>query len=66
MLGHDASATRPVPAGMSEAPSDGYNPDGLLFLTRVGLPALLADGVPQETIDVMMREVPQKFLSGEG
>jgi phosphotriesterase-related protein len=65
MLGHDASATRPVPAGMTEVPSDGYNPDGLLFLTRVGLPALLADGVPQSTIDVMMRDVPRRFLTGE-
>lgn len=65
MLGHDASATRPVPAGMTEAPSDGYNPDGLLFLTRVGLPALVADGIPQATIDVMMRDVPRRFLSGE-
>lgn len=66
MLGHDASATRPVPAGKDEPPSDGYNPDGLLFLTRVGLPGLRADGVPQETIDLMMREVPRRFLSGEG
>lgn len=65
MLGHDASATRPVPVGMTEAPSDGYNPDGLLFLTRTGLPALVAEGVPQATVDLMMRDVPRRFLSGE-
>jgi phosphotriesterase-related protein len=65
MLGHDASATRAIPAGMAEALADGYNPDGLLFLTRIGLPALLADGVPQDTIDLMMRDVPRRFLSGQ-
>lgn len=64
MLGHDASATKPVPAGMSEAPSDGYNPDGMLFLTRVGLPALRELGVAQDDIDMMMREVPRRFLTG--
>lgn len=65
MLGHDASATRMVPAGMSEPPADGYNPDGMLFLTRTGIPALLADGVSQDAIDMMMREVPRRFLTGE-
>lgn len=65
MLGHDASATRPVPAGMSDPPSDGYNPDGLLFLSRTGIPALLASGIAQDDIDLMMREVPRRFLTGE-
>ena len=65
MLGHDASATRPVPAGMSEPPSDGYNPDGMLFLTRTGLPALRDMGVRQDEIDIMMREVPRRFLAGD-
>jgi phosphotriesterase-related protein len=66
MLGHDASATRPVPAGMTEPPSDGYNPDGMLHLTRTALPALLASGVSQPDIDTMMRDVPRRFLAGEG
>ena len=65
MLGHDASATRMVPAGMSEPPADDYNPDGMLFLTRTGIPALLEDGVSQEAIDTMMRDVPRRFLTGE-
>jgi phosphotriesterase-related protein len=65
MLGHDASASRAVPAGDAEPPSDGYNPDGLLFLTRTGIPALLEAGVAQEAVDEMTREVPRRFLSGE-
>jgi len=65
MLGHDASATRPVPAGMTDPPSDGYNPDGMLHLTRTALPALLASGVSQSDIDTMMRDVPRRFLAGE-
>ena len=65
MLGHDASATRPVPAGMTEPPSDGYNPDGMLHLTRTALPALLASGVSQADVDTMMRDVPRRFLAGE-
>ena len=63
MLGHDAPATRPIPAGAAEAPSDDYNLDGLLFLTRVGLPALFADGMPQATVDLMTRDVLRRFLS---
>ena len=49
---------------MSEAPFDGYNPDGLLFLTRVGIPALIADGVAPDVIDTIMRDVPRRFLTG--
>lgn len=65
MLGHDGSATRVVPAGAAEPPRDGYNPDGLLFLTRVGIPGLLADGVAPEAVDTMTREVPRRFLVGD-
>jgi len=65
MLGHDGTAARAVLAGATDAPSDGYNPDGLLFLTRIGIPGLLAEGVAQSAIDEMMREVPRRFLAGE-
>ena len=56
MLGHDY-------APRLETPRD--NPTRYLFLSTVAIPALLADGVSQETIDLMMREVPRAFLSGE-
>ena len=36
-----------------------------LFLTATALPALVADGVSEETIDLMMRDVPRRFLTGE-
>ena len=55
MLGHDYA-----PGLQPEA-----SPTRYLFLTTTALPALLADGVPEETIDLMMREVPRRFLSGE-
>ncbi len=64
MLGHDGAAARWLPVGTEPVPN-AYNPDGMLFLTRVGIPALLKDGVPQGAIDVMTREVPMRFLSGE-
>ena len=40
-------------------------PTRYLFLSTVAIPALLEDGIPQETIDLMMREVPRRFLTGE-
>ena len=54
MLGHDyAPSLRPR-----------EHPTGYLHLSTVALPAMLADGVPQATIDTMMREVPRAFLTG--
>ena len=62
MLGHDY-APAPVSArhrgDRSQAGTTGY-----LFLSTVALPALRADGVSSETIDLMMREVPRRFLTG--
>lgn len=63
MLGHDY-APAPVLAGQPPAPSSG--PTRYLFVTNVAAPALVAQGVPQETIDVMFRDVPKSFLTGEG
>ena len=58
MLGHDyARDYRKPPTPVQE--------QHYLFLSKTALPAMLADGVPQQTIDVMMREVPRRFLSAE-
>lgn len=62
MLGHDYA---PAPASARSrrdgrpAASTGY-----LFLSTVALPGLRVDGVSSETIDLMMREVPRRFLTG--
>lgn len=36
-----------------------------LFLSKTAIPALIADGVAQADIDLMMRDAPRRFLSGE-
>ena len=63
MLGHDY-APAPISArhrGDAAAPS---GPTRYLFLSTVALPALRDAGVDSETIDLMMREVPRRFLTG--
>jgi phosphotriesterase-related protein len=62
MLGHD-HAPGPVMAGTTMAPPDG--PTRYLFVSTVAVPALRADGVSEETIDLMLRDVPRRFLTGE-
>jgi len=61
MLGHDY-APAPIEAGNPLPEPAG--PTRYLFVTTVALPALRAEGVPEETIDLMMREVPRRFLAG--
>ena len=65
MLGHDhapgAISVATVRAG-TPRPAEQTR---YLFVTTTAIPALIADGVTQETIDVMMRDVPRRFLSGE-
>ena len=61
MLGHDY-APGPVLAGRSEAPEAKLS--GYLHLATVALPALRLDGVSDEAIDMMLRDVPRKFLTG--
>ncbi len=56
MLGHDY-------APRLETPRE--HPTRYLFLTTTAIPALVADGVPEATIDLMMRDVPRRFLTGE-
>lgn len=63
MLGHDY-APAPVLAGQPPAAPSG--PTRYLFVTTVAAPALVAGGVPQTTIDMMFRDVPRWFLTGEG
>jgi phosphotriesterase-related protein len=62
MLGHDY-APPPVSARHQD---EGGTPETTryLFLSTVAIPALLEDGVGSDTIDLMMREVPRRFLAG--
>jgi phosphotriesterase-related protein len=62
MLGHDYA-----PAPMSSrhrGDAAGSDPTRYLFLSTVALPALRQDGVEEETVDLMMRGVPKRFLTG--
>ncbi len=62
MLGHDYA---PSPVSAGRQPADDGEPTRYLFVTTTAVPELLRDGVSEEQIDVMMREVPRRFLSGE-
>ena len=62
MLGHDHAPSAVVAGRPSYAPA---KPTRYLFVTTVAIPALRAAGVPQETIDLMTREVPRRFLAGQ-
>ena len=62
MLGHDY-APAPIVRGVEQPANNG--PTRYLFCTNVAAPALVAQGVPQEVIDVMFRDVPRRFLTGE-
>jgi len=62
MLGHDYA---PMPVLKGQQPPAPQGPTRYLFVSTVAVPALLRDGVPQETIDLMLREVPRRFLTGE-
>ncbi|MGE3857394.1 MAG: phosphotriesterase [Dehalococcoidia bacterium] len=63
MLGHDGHATFPF---RKQGETREVKPDNsLVFVKNVAIPALLKDGVPQDTIDTMMVDVPRRFLTGE-
>ena len=62
MLGHDY-APAPISARHRGEVATG-GPTRYLFLATVALPALREAGVDAETIDLMMREVPRRFLTG--
>src|SRR5947208_2146616 len=61
MLGHDY-APAPISA-RHRGDVAATEPTRYLFLSTVALPALRDDGVNAETIDLMMREVPRRFLT---
>lgn len=61
MLGHDYA---PMPVVKGQQPPPPQGPTRYLFVSTVAVPALLREGVPQETIDLMLREVPRRFLAG--
>jgi phosphotriesterase-related protein len=63
MLGHD-HAPSPVSAHRRADTGVPVEATRYLFVSTVALPALRADGVSDETIDLMMRDVPRRFLSG--
>ncbi|MBI5949627.1 MAG: phosphotriesterase-related protein [Chloroflexi bacterium] len=62
MLGHDY-APAPVLAGSTPPAPSG--PTRYLFVSTVAVPALRAAGVSEKDIDLMLREVPRRFLTGE-
>jgi len=61
MLGHDHA-----PGAVSIHAKGGWPTEQTryLFVSTTALPALRADGVDDGTIDLMMREVPARFLGG--
>ncbi len=61
MLGHDY-APGPILAG-NPIPEK-TQPTRYLFVSTVAVPALIADGVSQDAVDMMLREVPRRFLTG--
>lgn len=64
MLGHDYA---PAPVRLNgAAPAAASGPTRYLFVSTTAAPALMAAGVGPDVIDLMMREVPRRFLAGEG
>jgi len=61
MLGHDY-APAPIRAGMSKPEVMGTT--RYLFVSTVAIPALKQQGVGDDVVEMMMREVPRRFLSG--
>ena len=65
MLGHDHAPGAIVKGTPRPEGPEGHGPTRYLFVSNVAIPALMAQGVDQATIDLMMREVPRRFLAGE-
>ena len=65
MLGHDYAPSAVLKGHVRE----GYTPASptrYLHLSNVAIPGLRELGVDQETIDLMTKEVPRRFLTGAG
>jgi phosphotriesterase-related protein len=63
MLGHDHGPV-PIRAGREQSPTTAGT-TRYAFLTTEALPALQADGVGEDVINLMLRNVPRAFLTGE-
>ena len=61
MLGHD-HAPRAILAGDTYVKEEETR---YLFLNSIGIPALIADGVSEDVIDTMQKDVPRRFLAVE-
>jgi phosphotriesterase-related protein len=59
MLGHDYA---PMPVLRDREAPAASGPTRYLFVSTVAVPALIAQGVAEATIDLMLREVPRRFL----
>jgi phosphotriesterase-related protein len=64
MLGHDYAPAPVSPRRHDDAVTPG-EPTRYLFLSTVALPALREAGVDSTTVNLMMREVPRRFLTGQ-
>ncbi|MGE5596951.1 MAG: phosphotriesterase [Hyphomicrobiales bacterium] len=62
MLGHDHAPGAIVKGQQAPAKQE---PTRYLFVSTVAVPALREAGVEEATIDLMLREVPRRFLTGE-
>jgi phosphotriesterase-related protein len=47
-----------------ERQADGYNPDGIAFISRFVLPLLKEWGITEEQIHTMMVDVPKRYFGG--
>ena len=66
MIGHDGWAAVWLKPGQADPTANyfTYNPDGMLFISKVAIPGMLEIGITQEQIDLVTREVPRRFLAG--
>jgi phosphotriesterase-related protein len=62
MLGHDHA---PAPALKGRMVSFPLGPTRYLFVSTVAVPDLRARGASEGDLDLMLREVPRRFLTGE-
>ena len=67
MIGHDGWAAVWLKPGQADPTANyfTYNPDGMLFISKVAIPGMREIGITQEQIDLVTREVPRRFLAGE-
>ena len=67
MVGHDGWVTSWMRADDPNA-TNAYlarQPEGMSFVTRIAMPALVKEGVSQEQVDAILKDNPRRFLTGE-